>query len=430
VTDTPRSTWRTALPVGTSPVAAGVVVNGLTSYAFLVLPARLGVLDPGQYTAFTRLWFVLFVLAPGLFLPLEQEFARAVAARRAAGEGTAPLVRRGLVWAAVGTAVGFGLALVVALVGRERLFASQGQLVVALVLAVPAYGLLHLGRGLLSGSGLFGGYGMTFGGEGLIRLLAVTPLLVLGVSRAGPYGLTTAVSPLLALAGALALHRPRLDPGPPVHRAEFGSSLPRLLGAQFLSQALVNSVPIAFALVARDDPRAAALSAGVILTRVPLFMYQAVQASLIPRLAHLESTGALVEFRSTLGRLLVAMTAVVGLGVGLTLAVGPTIMGLAFGSEFVLDAGPLALLTAASGVFVLALASTQALLTLRSPLPMIGAWAGGLAAGALVLTLGGDAVSRVTWGFLAATLTSWALALTSLRPRLARPSVVVDIPPE
>ncbi len=405
-----------ALPVGTSPVALGVVLNGIASYAFLVLPARLGLLDTDQYAAFTRLWFVLFVLAPGLFLPLEQEFARAVASRLGSGEGLRPLTRWALRWAAGGIVVGFGLALAVGLAGRDRLFGSQTSLIVALMLAVPSYGLLHLGRGLLAGSGLFRGYGLTFSGEGMIRLLAVVPLLVLGVHSAGPYGMATAVSPLLALTLALALHRPRLDSGPAAGHSEFGASLPPLLGAQFLSQALVNSVPIVFALLAPGDPRAAALSAGVILTRVPLFLYQAVQASLIPRLAHLVAVGHRDEFAATLRRLLFAMAAVIGLGIGGAAVLGPSIVGIAFGAEFVIGALTLSVLTAASGMFVLALAATQALLTLRSPWTIVVAWASGVLMGAIVVALPADPLDRVTWGFLAATTVAFSVAMARLRP--------------
>ena len=420
MTEETRGRLRGALPVGTSPVALGVILNGITSYAFLVLPARLGVLDTSQYAAFTRLWFVLFVLAPGLFLPLEQEFARAVAARRGSGRGLAPLMRRGLAWAAVGIAVGFVVALGVGIMGRDRLFASQDSLVLALVLAVPSYGLLHLGRGLLAGSGMFSGYGVTFGGEGLIRLAVTVPMLVAGASTAGPYGLATAVSPLLALALALALHRPHLEPGPKVASSEFGVSLPPLLVAQFLSQALVNSVPIVFAFVAHDDPRAAALSAAVIITRVPLFMYQAVQASLIPRLAHLVAGGRHHEFRSTLQRLLVAMGAVIALGAGAALILGPTVVRIAFGPDFVIDPVSLAVLTVGSGMFVLALAATQALLTLRAPASMVLAWSVGLLLGGLALGVDIDPLTRVTWAFLIATTAAFLTALSRTVPSLAR----------
>ena len=40
------------------------------------------------------MWFATFALAPGFFLPLEQELGRALSYRRAADEGAHPVVRK------------------------------------------------------------------------------------------------------------------------------------------------------------------------------------------------------------------------------------------------------------------------------------------------------------------------------------------------
>ena len=70
-----------------------------------------------------------------------------------------------------------------------------------------------------------------------------------------------------------------------------------LLGS--VMAALLNAGPLATPIVA--DPqrgcRVTRFGYGVILARVPLFMFQAVQAALLPRLSRLAARGNMVEFR-------------------------------------------------------------------------------------------------------------------------------------
>ena len=71
---------------------------------------------------------------------------------------------------------------------------------------------------------------------------------------------------------------------------------------------------------ARSPPRSSPTTAtrplvtqfayGVLLARIPLFMFQAVQAALLPRLSRLAATGELDEFRAGLRRLLMVVLAV------------------------------------------------------------------------------------------------------------------------
>jgi hypothetical protein len=84
---------RKAMPEGTFAVGAGLMVAGLTTYGFFVAAAR--TLSERDYAAVIGgLWPLVFVVAPGCFLPLEQEVGRALAHRRAQGIGGGPIVRR------------------------------------------------------------------------------------------------------------------------------------------------------------------------------------------------------------------------------------------------------------------------------------------------------------------------------------------------
>ena len=99
----PSSASRVPLPEGTIPVGIGLLVAGLCSFAFF----RVGVVALGSEEAFkpvVSMWFATFALAPGLFLPLEQELGRAISHRRAIGQGARPVVRKVTLLPHVGSA--------------------------------------------------------------------------------------------------------------------------------------------------------------------------------------------------------------------------------------------------------------------------------------------------------------------------------------
>src|SRR4029079_3112654 len=75
------------VPEGTFAVGARLAVAGVTTSLLQTLAFR-GLSKP-DYGALNALWVFVFVLAPGIFLPVEQEVGRALAARRAHGIGRA-----------------------------------------------------------------------------------------------------------------------------------------------------------------------------------------------------------------------------------------------------------------------------------------------------------------------------------------------------
>src|SRR5438552_3765227 len=83
---------RRMVPEGTFAVGAGLAISGVTTYGFQILAFR-GLSKP-DYAALNALWVFVFVLAPGVFLPLEQEVGRALSARRVRGVGGGPVVQR------------------------------------------------------------------------------------------------------------------------------------------------------------------------------------------------------------------------------------------------------------------------------------------------------------------------------------------------
>ena len=86
---TPAAQLRSSVPEGTIPVGISLLIAGLATYAFFkVGTVAVGGVD--EFAPLASMWFAVFALAPGFFLPLEQELGRALSGRRAVGEGGRP----------------------------------------------------------------------------------------------------------------------------------------------------------------------------------------------------------------------------------------------------------------------------------------------------------------------------------------------------
>ncbi len=91
-----RSRSQAAGTEGTYAVGLGLLVSGITAYGFQILAFK--GLSKAEYAALNGLWIFVFVVAPGFFLPLEQEVGRAVADRRSRALGGGPVVRTWWRW--------------------------------------------------------------------------------------------------------------------------------------------------------------------------------------------------------------------------------------------------------------------------------------------------------------------------------------------
>lgn len=374
-----RSKVAQALPEGTLQVGLGLVVAGITTYAYLTLASI--ALTNKAYGPLGVLWGVIFTAGPGFFLPIEQEVSRALAARRSRGEGSGPLLRRA---GALGGAL-LALLVVVGLVTGpllvRHLFSGQWLLLVGLLLGLVGYFMGHLARGTVSGLGRFQPYAVYIGGEGVIRLLGCAILAAIGVKTAGLYGVVLGVAPIVAVLVAMRRQRDVVTAGPDAPLSELSSSLGALLAASVLAQALVNAGIVAIELLSSDSEVVATFFKGVVAARLPLFLFQAVQAALLPKLTHLATTGRLEEFKQGF-RKLVAIVAGVGVvGVVGCLVAGPLIVDKAFGVQ--LGRTDLALLAAGSGAYMLALAVAQALIALHGQNQVALSWLAAVASFAL-----------------------------------------------
>jgi O-antigen/teichoic acid export membrane protein len=405
------------LPEGTLAVGAGLIVSGITSYGFLAISAR--ALGPERYAPLGVLWALTYVVCPGVFLPLEQEVGRALSSRRAKGLGGGPLIHRAALAGGVAAVVLIALTAASSPLSLAHLFSHKVLLLVALMLALGGYYVEFLVRGVLSGNGRFKPYGVILGAEAFLRMVACAVLAIVGVNTVGPYGVIIGLSPIAATLLGVRKERNLVTPGPDAPWSELSSALGYLLAASVMAQLLVNAGVFAVQILADAEEKgkhgvAGRFLNGLIIARIPLFMFQAVQAALLPKLAHLAGAGRHADFKAGLKRLLAVVVAIGVLATVTAFAIGPFVVTTMFGKDFRLSHTDLGYLAAASAVYMLALALAQALIALANYPRVVIGWAVGLVVFTVVTAVQHDLLPRVERGFLAGSVASAAVMAWSV----------------
>ena len=405
------------LPEGTIPVGIGLFIAGFTSYAFF----KVGQLALGKedFKPIVALWFTTFALVPGFFMPVEQELGRALAHRRALGQGGRPVVRRMLP-----LTLGLATILIVGVAASSSwltsdMFDGHWVVTLALVLSISFYAPMHLARGIASGSGRFVAYGTVMAVDGLVRIMACVLLWQFGVTHVGAYALAVAVSPLVAAGVVFVRGETKTDDGPPATFSEITPNLGWLLLGTIMAAALVNAGPLGvdFLANASDAEKVTAFGNGVLLSRVPLFLFQAVQAALLPRLARLAAKGDLEEFRHGFSLLLKVVTAVAVLGTVGSFVLGPPILTMVY--EGGLDRRTLTLLALASGMYMLALAVSQGVIALQGHKFVAVGWLSAMIGFLTVTTFASDDLFlRVELGLVAGSTVALAVFSYAFRARM------------
>lgn len=354
---------RGAIPEGTFSIGTGLLIAGVTIYVFFKIGQQ--ALGQEKFKPLVSLWFVMFAIAPGFFLPVEQELSRAVAHRRALNQGVGPVVKK---VALLCLSIAIFLVVLIAILSpliTGDLFEGNLIVTVSLAIAICTYGLLYFTKGLSSGLGRFGEYGFIVGADGAIRVVACAILLAVGITQLTTYALVIVVTPIVGVAIVFGARRLRWHDGPSATWSEVTENLVWLLGGSIFAAALVNAGPITVDLVGdkTDAIRVTQFGNAVLLTRVPLFLFQAVQAALLPRLARLAARGDLVEFKIGFKKLVVLVVGVGLLGTVGAFLIGPYVLELVY--EGGIDRRTMTLLALASAIYMMALAIAQAVIALN-----------------------------------------------------------------
>ena len=298
-------------------------------------------------------------------------------------------------------------------------FDGDWVLMVALMVAFAAYLPAHLSRGIASGNGRFNAYAIVMGADGAVRIALCAALAIAGVKTVGLFGFAVALSPIPGVLWVKAKGSLRTDPGPPASYAEVTPNLGWLLLGSVFAAALVNAGPLAATLLATDDEKhlVTQFTYGVLLARIPLFLFQAVQAALLPRLSRLAARNEIAEFRSGFARLMKLVLLVGVVGTAGAFLLGPFVIERFY--DATLSRQTMAMLALGSAGYMIALAIAQAVIALRGHALVALGWGVGVITFVIVTWLSSDELfTRVELGLVASSFAALAVFALALRSRL------------
>jgi len=230
-----------------------------------------------------------------------------------------------------------------------------------------------------------------------------------------------AAVPLTIAVSAFASGRLRTDEGSPATWAELAPNLGWLLLGTLCAGALINAGPLTVDILGEgtDPALVTRFANAVLLARVPLFLFQAVQAAMLPRLASLAATGDSREFRDVLRRLFVLVGGVGVVGVVGAFVAGPWVLELVYDGG--IDRRTITLLAFASAVYMIAQACAQSVLSMSGHVLVAVGWVTSFAAFAATAAWSSDELFlRVELALIASALVALAVFAVGLRVYFAR----------
>ena len=198
-------------------------------------------------------------------------------------------------------------------------------------------------------------------------------------------------------------------------------ALGSLLVASLATQFMFNGGTVVVQLLASPAEQRAAgtFLNGRVLAFVPLFLFQAVTAALLPRLSALHSRGSRADFQRTVRRLLLFVGGLGAVAIAGAFVLGPAVLRLVFGPAFLLSSRDLALLAASCTALMAAQALGQGLIARTDYRGVVAGWLGGVAAFFVVVVLVRPLLLRVELGLVVGGLAA-AAVLAALQPTLWR----------
>ncbi len=360
---------------GASLLSILVGVTGLMTYGFFALASH--TLGATVYGGIASLWAAVFITASIMYRPVEQLLSRTIAEHLERDQAAGHTLR-------VAAAIQLGLvALFLAIVLslrttlEEDLFKGNEVLYWAFVGAVVFYAASYFARGFLAGQRRFGLYGALVMMESASRF-AIGIMAAVGIFNGrDPFALAVAAAPLVSLIvlpWALRHQVRRMSRAKSGSGASdfsmkrgvgFASSVLVIMSAE---QAILNLGVLIVALSAPGDADALAALVfnALLIARAPLQLFQAVSTALLPHLTRLVIRERGEALKGDFGRM-VRRTVLACLGFGavaaaVLLAVGPSLMKVLFGSEFVYDRVGLVMVGVGMGLYLAATTMNQAAL--------------------------------------------------------------------
>ena len=416
------SASKIALPEGTVTVGIGLFIAGISAYIFFKIGQQ--ALGQDGFKPIVAMWFIAFALAPGFFLPIEQEVSRAIAHRHALGQGGLPVIKR---IAPLAFILLLTLVIIIAIFSSsisKNMFEGYGIVTFCLMLTLVSYAPMHLARGICSGTGRFGAYGIIIGADGAVRVIGCAVLWLSGVTHVGPYAFMIGFSPIVGVIAVGLAGKLRVDYGPEATWSEVTPNLGWLLMGSLFAAALVNAGPITVDILGNSEPAEVVTRFGnaVIFARIPLFLFQAVQAALLPRLAKLAAQRNLSEFSRGLRQLMILVCGVGVVGTVGAFLVGPQVLDLVYQGG--IDRRTMTLLALASAMYMVGLATAQAVIALRGHAIVALGWFASFGGFVLIAWLSSnDLYLRVELALVGSSLIAIVIFAAALRKLMASDAI-------
>jgi O-antigen/teichoic acid export membrane protein len=393
--------------VGLAIVGSGLLVN-----AYLAIIARS--VSAAEYAYFGAFWSLALVAGFGVFLPIEQETARLM---------QVPDRPRGLLRAALLTAASLAAVQVVLVAAAApwlaRAFGGHGVTVVAFaVLCLVSAGQFVV-RGALIGMDRMGRYAQIMLADTVLRVLFAGAVALLAADPGSPAFAWTLVA-AIGLAHApqlflLATRRTRLGQVPAlgthtVTVPEVRRAVAPLLLGSLCAQLLLNGPPVLIPALAQNElevTRAGQFLAAFTLARVPLFLVVPLQTALLPMLTALLHSGDRAALRRILLGLAAGLAALGAAALATGYLVGPLLVGLIFGDEYVLGGRDVALLAVGVAGYIGLVLVTQVLVAAVRHRLVAVSWLAGVVVAALVLATVPDLLLGAELAFLTGSVAGW-----------------------
>jgi O-antigen/teichoic acid export membrane protein len=412
------------------PLVAGLGVLAGTSYVTLVLAGRL--LGPAAFAGISVLYVLISSFTTGLFLPVEQEIARRRGHERGSVTFDPSLVRRAVVVSLLAALV-IGLLAVAARPVSLRLLGGSWDLLGALCVALPGYACCFVSRGVFAGRRELGRYGLQLAVEGTFRLAGILCLVAIGAHSVAAVGWLFGAAPWVALAASLVGRTVQL-PGATVSIVAgdpLVSALGFLLVSSLAAQLLVNAGPVIIQLLATpaERARAGAFFAALVVVRIPVFLFTAVQPSFLPAMATHSAVDQKADFVALTRRVLAICLVLTVVSTAVLTAAGPMLIRLLFGFRDGVGSVTFLAMGVSVGLCLAAMILAQALLGRGMHAWTSAGWLIGLAAMVAGTALPGSAVDRATTGFLLGTAAAAATYAVLLATALRRWAASGPVPP-
>lgn len=385
-------------------MVSGGLIGAVGAYLFQLYGGR--VLGPEAFAPVSVLWTAFFILATILLVPVEQYVTREVASGRKAIP--ADLKPAG-VMAGIGSLAGGGFVAVT----LDDLFNGDPQYIFQIVLLMIGYSLLFVAKGVLAGSRHFKLVGWVLIVETAARLFAgIVALQIVTDGISLGWAMVIGGIAVLGMRWWRFDQGDAIDPSSPAREFLLGYS-----GGTASSQVLLGGAPIAVAVLGASPELISIVFVTFTLYRAPLTLIFALQGRILPYLVGLSKDRDIARLRHIASRVVVYGTVLAALGGVVGWLIGPDVIALLYGEEFL--PGQTMAMFAAAGVMAAAAAqiASQVLVAEGRTRRLAAAWLGGLASALVaLLVVGGEPDVRVAGAFVVGEFVALGLmALLAIR---------------